>query len=154
MSNIKKNIKGNVKVKKGTKIGIVKSEYNAEITDVLLESCLKELAKAGVTKSNTYIITVPGAFELPIACQKLIKAKKPHAVIALGAVIKGGTPHFDFVAQSAASGIMDVSLKTNIPISLGVLTTNNIAQAKARIKGGKVGDKGVEAAITALKMTN
>ena len=91
---------------------------------------------------------VPGAFEIPFACQKLIKSSKPHVVIALGAVIRGGTPHFDFIASSCATGIMDVSLKTEVPIVFGVLTTNNLAQAKART------DKGTEAALTALQISN
>jgi 6,7-dimethyl-8-ribityllumazine synthase len=152
MSSIKKNIKGGVRAKKGVKIGIVKSTYNSEITDVLLSSCLKELKKAGV--KNIKVTEVPGAYELPFGCKKMIRSKKVDAVIALGAVIKGQTPHFDFIAKSASMGIMNVSLKTNIPIIFGVLTTDNISQAKARVKGGKRGDKGVEAAQAAIKMVN
>ena len=154
MSNIQKNIKGSVRAKKGVKIGIVKSVYNSNITDVLESSCLKEFKKAGVAEKNIQILEVPGAYELPFGCQKLIKSKKVDAVVALGAVIKGQTPHFDFIAKSASMGIMDVSLKTNIPIIFGVLTTDNMSQAKARIKGGKRGDKGVEAAQAAIKILN
>jgi 6,7-dimethyl-8-ribityllumazine synthase len=154
MTIIKKNIKGNVRAKKGIKIGIVKSTYNSEITDALESSCIKELKKAGVSEKNIWIVEVPGAFELPFSCQKLIKSKKVDAVIAIGAVIKGQTPHFDFIANSASIGIMDVSLKMNVPIIFCVLTTNNITQAKARIKGGNRGDKGIEATRAALKILN
>lgn len=155
MSSIKKNIKGkNVKARKGAKIGIVKSIYNSEITNALLESCIYELKKSGVNEKNICIMDVPGAYEIPLGCQNMIKSKKIDAIIAIGAIIKGQTPHFDFIAKSVAMGIMDVILKTNIPIIFAVLTTNNINQAKARIKGGKCGDKGIEAALAALQMIN
>lgn len=152
--NLKKNIKDKVRAKKGVKIGIVKSTYNSEITDVLESSCLKELKKAGVSEKNIRTMNVPGAFELPFGCKKMIRSKKVDAVIAVGAIIKGQTPHFDIIANACAYGIMEASLKNNIPIIFGVLTTNNIAQAKARIKGGNRGDKGVEAALAALKLIN
>ncbi len=152
MSSIKKNIKGGIKAKKSSKICIVKSTYNSKITDVLETSCIKELKKAGV--KNIKVTEVPGAFELPFTCHKMAKNKKFDAVIALGAVIKGETPHFDMIANACAYGIIEASLRTGIPIIFGVLTTNNLAQAKARIKGGKRGDKGVEAALTAIKMIN
>jgi len=155
MSSIKENIKGKrVIAPKGAKIGIVKSAYNSVITDELLKSCLQELIKSGVDEKNIKITEVPGAFEIPYVCQKMALSKKYGVIIALGAVIKGETPHFDFVANSCANGIMDVTLKTNVPIIFGVLTTNNLSQAKARIKGGKVGDKGVESAQAAIKMFN
>ncbi|MBU0577464.1 6,7-dimethyl-8-ribityllumazine synthase [Patescibacteria group bacterium] len=155
MSKISNNITDNkLSAKPNTKIGIVKSEYNSKITDTLFDSCKSELEKSGVSEKNIFVMTVPGAYELPFGCQKMIKSNKPDAVIALGAVIKGQTPHFDYIASSAANGIMDVSLKTGTPIIFGVLTTNNLAQAKARIKGGSRGDKGVEAAQTAIKILN
>ena len=155
MSNIKKHTKGQkIIAKKGVKIGIVVGEYNSEITDVLKESCLNELKKAGVLEKNIKIMFAPGAFELPYMCQQMSKAKKYHAVIALGAVIRGETPHFDFIAFNAAYGIMNISIKYDIPVIFGVLTTENIRQAKARIKKGRRGDKGVEAAQTALKVIN
>ena len=154
MTIIKNNTKGSVCAKKSTKIGIVKSTYNSEITDVLESSCIKELKKAGVTEKNIKTMEVPGAFELPLGCKKMIKSKKVDAVIAVGAIIKGQTPHFDIIANACACGIMEASLKNNIPIIFGVLTTNNMSQAKARIKGGSRGDKGVEAALAALKLSN
>ena len=154
MSSIKKNIKGSVKVKKSAKICIAKSTYNSEITDVLESSCIRELKKAGVFEKNIKVIEVPGAFELPFSCHKMAKGKKFDAIIALGAIIKGETPHFDIIANACAYGIIEASLKSDTPVIFGVLTTNNAAQAKARIKGGKRGDKGVEVAISALTMIN
>jgi len=149
MSSIKKNIVGKkFTAKKGLKVGIVLSEYNVEIGEALLKSCMKTLLNAGVSENNIHLVKVPGAYEIPYTCQTMIKSKKPHVVIALGAIIKGGTPHFDFIASSCAMGIMDVNLKTNVPIVFGVLTTNNAVQAKARA------DKGTEAAHTALQMSN
>jgi 6,7-dimethyl-8-ribityllumazine synthase len=155
MSSIKDNIKGkSIKAQKGAKIGIVKSEYNSEITDVLLESCLRELKKYGADEKNIKIMEVPGAFEIPFACQSMLTSGKYDAIIALGAVIKGETPHFKYIAKTCAQGIMDVSLKMNKPIIFGVLTTENLKQARERTKGGARGDKGVEAALSALKMIN
>jgi len=154
MSNINKHLKSDVKAKKNAKIGIAVSQYNPEITNALLKSCTDELVKRGVLKKNIQIIEVPGAFELPYACQKLVDLKKFHAVIALGAVIRGETPHFDYIAFATSQGIMQIGLMYKIPVVFGVLTTEDIKQAKDRIKGGKKGDKGVEAALTALRTMN
>jgi 6,7-dimethyl-8-ribityllumazine synthase len=149
MSSIQKNITGkHATAKKGLKIGIVRSEYNSEIGKPLLESCLKTLLKSGVAEKNIKTVSVPGAFEIPFVCQKMAKTKGFHAIIALGAIIRGDTPHFDYIASSCAQGIMGVSLKTDVPIIFGVLTTENMAQAKART------EKGTEAALTAIEMTN
>ena len=146
--------KPSVLKKKNVKIGIVQSLYNSEITTSLLQSCTKELKRAGVSEKNIKLLTVPGAFEIPFACQKLAKSKKFDAVISLGAIIKGQTPHFDFIASSVADGIMEISLKYDLPVVFGVLTTNTLAQAKDRIAGGKRGDKGLEAAQTVVHMLN
>ena len=154
MANIRKHLCSDIKVKKDAKIGIVVSEYNSEISSKLLETCQKELLNRGVLSKNIKVVKVPGAFELPYICQKLAKSKKYHAVIALGAIIRGETPHFDFIAFASSHGIMEVGLKYGIPVVFGVLTTDNLSQAKARVKGGKRGDKGVEAALTALKLIN
>ena len=154
MSIIKHHLNSDVKAKKAAKIAIAVSEYNSEITSNLLESCNDELVVRGVLLKNIHIVKVPGAFELPYACQQLADSKKYDAVIALGAIIRGETPHFDVIAFATARGIMEISLKDKIPVVFGILTTENIKQAKARIKGGKTGDKGVETAITALKMIN
>ncbi len=148
MSSIKKNIAGiNTIAKKGVKVGIVRSEYNSQIVDSMYAKCLDTLLGAKVSGKNIKMIKVPGAFELPFACQKLANTKKFDVIIALGALIEGGTPHFDYIASSCAQGIMDVSLKTGTPVVFGVLTTNTMAQAKARI------DKGVEVAVAAIEIT-
>lgn len=148
------HLKSSIMVKKGAKIAIAVSRYNPDITSALLQSCVDELVSRGVASKCIKVIEVPGAFELPLACAKLAEEKKYGAVIALGSIIRGETPHFDFIAMSAAKGIIDVSLKYNIPVIFGVLTTNNLKQAKDRVKGGKRGDKGAEAALAAIKMTN
>ena len=155
MSSIEKNTEGlKISVPKTTSVAIVKSRYNAEITDALLESCIEELKIGGVSDEHISVMEVPGAYELPLGCQHMIKRGKPDAVIALGAVIKGETPHFDFIASSVSDGIMQINLDTNTPVIFGVLTPNTIDQAKARIKGGAHGDKGKEAALSALMMIN
>lgn len=154
MSNIKKHLKSDVKAKKNAKIAIAVSQYNPEITNTLLKSCTDELIKRGVLKKNIRKVDVPGAFELPYACQRLAISKKFDAIIALGCIVKGETPHFDFIAFAVSQGIMDISLMHKVPVIFGVLTTENLRQAKDRTKGGKRGDKGVEAALTALKIMN
>jgi len=154
MSRIQANISSKKLVApKGAKIGIVQSKYNAEISNALLSSCLAELKRAGIQANQVRILEVPGAFEIPFGCQKLGK-KKPDVIITLGALIRGETPHFEYIANSCSQGIMTVSLALHIPIIFGVLTTNNRIQAKARIKGGRRGDKGVEAARSAIQMMN
>ncbi|MCK5605135.1 6,7-dimethyl-8-ribityllumazine synthase [Candidatus Pacearchaeota archaeon] len=152
MSDIKKHLQSDIQAPAGAKIGIVVSEYNPEITLTLLETCQNELVKRGSEKNDIDIIKVPGAFELPHGCKTLADTKKYDAIIALGCLIKGETPHFDFIAFAVSKGIMDLNLTLDIPVVFGLLTTNNIQQAEARIKDGKRGDKGVEAALTALKM--
>ena len=154
MSNIQKNLRRDVKVKKDAKIGIAISLYNKDITDTLYESCVSELVKRGIRIKDIKTMEVPGAFELPYACKKLADTKKFDAIIALGAIIKGETPHFDFIAFACAQGIMEIGLRSKLPVVFGVLTTNNLKQAKDRVKGGKKGDKGVESALTALQMIN
>jgi len=149
---MKTNLHSDVKARKGTKIAIAVSEYNPEITHSLLKSCQEELMIRGVLTKDIYVVNVPGSFELPYVCKQLAEADKFDAIIALGAVIRGETPHFDYIAFASAHGIMEVGLKHEIPVVFGVLTTENLKQAKARIQGGNRGDKGVEAALTALKM--
>lgn len=155
MTSIKKNIsKAPLKLKKQAKIALVQSEYNADITDALAKSCHETLAKAGLSAKNILMFKVPGAWELPIACQKVATSQKPDAIIGMGLILKGETPHFDFISAACAQGMMEVGLKFDLPVIFGVLTTNTLAQAKARIKGGKRGDKGVEVAHAAIKMLN
>ena len=136
------------------KIAIAVSRYNPEITLALLESCKHELVGRGVPAQNIDVIKVPGAFELIYSCRKLARLNKYDAIIALGAVIRGETPHFDFIAFAVTQGIMEINLENKAPVIFGLLTTANLKQAKARIKGGKRGDKGVEAALAALEMIN
>ena len=133
------------------KFAIVVSEFNAFITEKLLEGAVDHIERAGGTCVE--VVWVPGAFELPLAAKALASAKKADAVIALGCVIRGATPHFDFVCSQAAAGVMKVSLDTNTPVSFGVLTTDSIEQAIERA-GTKAGNKGAEAAITAINMVS
>lgn len=133
------------------RIGIVVSEWNSEITSNLLQGCQQALADVGMTLDKIKIIHVPGSFELPFGAQMMLENHSLEAVICLGSVVRGETPHFDFVCQTCADGVKDVALKYNKPVIFGVLTDNNIEQARDR-SGGRLGNKGVEAAITAVKM--
>jgi 6,7-dimethyl-8-ribityllumazine synthase len=133
----------------GLKFAVVVARFNSAITEKLLEGAREALTKAGA--GGIEVFHVPGAFELPLAAQKL--AKSYDAIIALGAVIRGETPHFDYVAGAAANGLQQVALETGTPVSFGVLTTDTLAQAEARA-GGKQGNKGYDAAMTAIEMAH
>jgi 6,7-dimethyl-8-ribityllumazine synthase len=133
--------------------GIVVSEWNEKITGALLDGTLEVLKKAGAKEQQIIIKYVPGTFELPFGAKKLIQTHKPHAVICLGCVIQGETRHFDFICDAAANGIMSVGLEYTIPTIFGVLTTDSLQQAEDR-SGGKHGNKGFEAGLTALKLVN
>ena len=133
------------------KIAIVVSEYNNEITSALRDGCIETLKKYGVKEKNIFIEFVPGAFELPLAAKWLFEKKKSDAVIALGCVIKGETDHDKYINYSVSQALMNLSLQTKVPFVFGVLTVNNFQQAKDRA-GGKNGNKGVECAVTVLKM--
>jgi len=133
------------------KIGITVAEWNPEVTQALLKGAIERLVKEGIYKKNIIELPVPGSFELSIGSQFLAERSEVDAVIALGCVIQGETPHFDYICQAVAKGITDVNLKYNKPIIFGVLTTLNQRQALDR-SGGIHGNKGDEAAITALKM--
>ena len=145
----KKKIKINASYFKNVKIGIIISEWNIEITKKLYDGAKKTLIDFGYNDIITEY--VPGSFELPIASQIILEKNSLDAVICLGCVVKGETKHFDFICNTTANGIKDVSLKYNIPVIFGVLTDNNIQQSIER-SGGKYGNKGVEAAISAIKM--
>lgn len=134
---------------KGLRVGIVVSRFNREITKRLLEGAERTLHESGVRTVRT--VWVPGAFEIPIVLRRLARSGRFDALIALGAVVRGGTPHFDYVAGEAARGIMEVSLREEIPVAMGVLTTNNLRQAVDRA-GGRCGNKGKEAALVAIEM--
>ncbi|PKQ70256.1 6,7-dimethyl-8-ribityllumazine synthase [Raineya orbicola] len=133
------------------RFGIVVAEWNSEVTEALLSGATKTLQNYGAKTENIVIKRVAGSFELPLASQWLAQRADIDAVIAIGCIIQGETRHFDFIAQAVAEGIMQVGLKHNKPVIFGVLTTNNLEQALERA-GGKHGNKGEEAAITAIKM--
>ncbi|MEX2595540.1 MAG: 6,7-dimethyl-8-ribityllumazine synthase [Salibacteraceae bacterium] len=130
---------------------IVKSEWNAEVTDGLFSGAHDLLIDAGVSKNQIVTMNVPGSFELPLCAQWAIERYDADAVICLGSVIRGETSHFDYVCQAVSQGIKDVNLRYGVPVIFGVLTDDNMDQARAR-SGGKHGNKGIEAAVTALKM--
>jgi 6,7-dimethyl-8-ribityllumazine synthase len=147
-----KTIEGNLVASKG-KFAILVARFNSFIVESLLEGAIDTLKRHGVDENSIDIIRVPGAFEMPIAAQRIAAQKKYDAIIALGAVIRGGTPHFEYVAGECVKGLSQVSLNANIPVSFGVLTVDSIEQAIERA-GTKAGNKGGEAAITALEMVN
>jgi len=134
------------------RFGIVVSEWNTSITNALCKATIASLLLHGAKKKNIKLIQVPGSFELILGAQLLANKKNIDAVICLGCIIKGDTPHFDFISQAVASGIANLNIHHNKPVIFGVLTTNNLQQAKDR-SGGKHSNKGTEAAITAIQMT-
>jgi 6,7-dimethyl-8-ribityllumazine synthase len=143
------SIEGNLDAS-GLKFAVLCARFNSFITDRLLAGALDALKRSGAADDDIEIVKVPGSWELPLAA-KTIAGKKPDAIIALGAVIRGDTPHFDHVAGQASSGLATVQLDTGIPVAFGVLTTHTVEQAIDRA-GGKSGNKGYDAAITAIEM--
>jgi len=135
------------------KYAIVVSRFNSFIVESLLNGAVDTLQRHGVNDDNLTVIYVPGAYEIPLATQRLAASKKFDAIIALGAVIRGGTPHFDYVAGECAKGVAQVSLNYDIPIAFGVLTVDTIEQAIERA-GTKAGNKGAEAALSVLEMVS
>jgi 6,7-dimethyl-8-ribityllumazine synthase len=138
----------------GGRFAVVVSRFNSFITQRLLDGALDALARHGVdVDTRVDVVWAPGSFEIPIVCQKLARSGRYQAVIALGCVIRGGTPHFDYVAAEVSKGVAAVSLETGVPVAFGVLTTDNVEQAVDRA-GTKMGNKGAEAALSALEMAN
>jgi len=135
------------------RIGLVVSEWNAEITENLFQGAFDTLMDCGVKKSNIVRWNVPGSFELTFGCKKMIASQQVDAVIAIGSVIRGETAHFDFVCDATAQGIKDLNVTTDVAVIFCVLTDDNIQQSQDR-SGGKHGNKGTEAAIAAIKMAN
>ena len=135
----------------GMRFGIAVSEWNNRVTDALLEGAWGTLLKQGVKESNILVKRVPGSFELTYGSAQLIKSGKVDAVIALGCVIRGDTPHFDYVCMGATQGITYLNATSDIPVIYGLITTNNMQQAEERA-GGKLGNKGDECAVDAIKM--
>ena len=138
---------------KGLKFGIVVSRFNSFISERLLEGAVDALVRHGADDSDIHVARVPGAFEIPLAAKKLAGSGRYDAVICLGAVIRGSTPHFDYVASEVSKGVASVSLESSIPIAFGVLTTDTIEQAVERA-GTKAGNKGFEASVTAIETVN
>jgi 6,7-dimethyl-8-ribityllumazine synthase len=134
---------------RGLTFAIVVARFNSAITTKLLEGAKEALQKTGAAKHEVF--HVPGAFELPLAAMKLARRGGFNGIIALGAVVRGDTPHFDYVAGEAARGLMRVALDTGVPVAFGVLTTDTMEQAEARA-GGSAGNKGFDAAMTAIEM--
>lgn len=138
---------------KNMKIAIVVARFNELITSKLLSGCIDCLIRHEAADEDLTVAWVPGAFEIPMAAKKLAESGKYDAVICLGAVIRGATPHFDYVCAEASKGIAQVSMQTGVPVAFGVLTTENIQQAVERA-GTKAGNKGVDCAMTAMEMVN
>ncbi|RIX53439.1 6,7-dimethyl-8-ribityllumazine synthase [Paenibacillus nanensis] len=140
-------------VSEGLKYGVVVGRFNEFISSKLLGGALDAFKRHGAAESDVEVAWVPGAFEIPLIAQKMAESGKYDAVITLGAVIRGATPHFDYVCNEAAKGVAAVGLKTGVPTIFGVLTVDSIEQAIERA-GTKAGNKGYEAAVTAIEMAN
>jgi 6,7-dimethyl-8-ribityllumazine synthase len=151
MSEVK-TIEGDY-VPRGARFGIVLSRFNHFIGDRLLEGAVDALVRHGVDPAAIEVVRVPGAFEMPLALQVMAETKKYDALIALGAVIRGATPHFEYVAGECARGVSGVQSKYGLPVAFGVLTVDTIEQAIERA-GTKAGNKGIDAALTAIEMVN
>ena len=146
----KQEIKIKAKDLSKAKVVLVVSEYNNDITYAMRDGAIEELKFHGIKESNITVISAPGAFEIPLLCQKFAKTKKYKGIIAIGCVIKGDTDHYYQISNESTRGIMDVMLKMNIPITNAILTVNNLEQAKIRSTGTT--NKGIEAALALLKI--
>jgi 6,7-dimethyl-8-ribityllumazine synthase len=138
---------------RGMKFGIIVSRFNSSVTERLLEGALEALQSYGGEEKNVDVVRVPGAFEIPLVTKKLAASGRYDALICLGAVIRGDTPHFEYIAEAVTHGIGAVVLEHRLPVSFGVLTTNNVEQAMERT-GAKTENKGYEAALTAIEMAS
>ena len=137
----------------GLRFAIVLARFNSFITDRLLGGCLDALRRSGTAMENVELVKVPGSWEMPIVVRELARQQRFDAIICLGAVIRGDTPHFDYVAGQAASGLANIAAETGVPVAFGVLTTNTVEQAVDRA-GAKSGNKGFDAAMTAIEMAS
>ena len=147
-----KTIEGELTIK-GARFGLAVARFNSFVVEHLLEGAIDTLKRHGCDENDIEIVRVPGAFELPLAIQRMANSKKYDAIIALGAVIRGGTPHFDYVAGECVKGMATTMMQQEIPVSFGVLTVDTIEQAIER-SGTKAGNKGGEAAVSAIEMVN
>jgi 6,7-dimethyl-8-ribityllumazine synthase len=132
-------------------VAVVASRYNADVVQRLLDGAVARLVERGIGADQITVVLVPGAWELPLACRRLAEAGSHQAVVALGCVIRGGTPHFDYVCNEASRGVIQAALDTGVPVSFGLLTCDTMEQALARA-GGESGNKGADAADAALEM--
>ncbi len=147
-------VEGNLVVPAGARFAIVASRFNAFIVDHLVDGALDALRRHGAEMNLVTLVRVPGAWEVPLVVQRLARAKKkPDAIVALAAVIRGATPHFDYVAGEVSKGVASASLATGVPVAFGVLTTDTIEQAVERA-GTKAGNKGWDAAVSAIEMVS
>jgi 6,7-dimethyl-8-ribityllumazine synthase len=151
--NTSESVEGALIVPKGARFGIVAARFNSFIVERLVEGALDALRRHGADPAKITIVRVPGAWEIPFACQRLASSKKLDAVIALGAVIRGSTPHFEHVSNEVSKGVAQVALQSGVPVSFGVLTTDTIEQAIERA-GTKAGNKGVDAALAAIELVS
>jgi len=138
---------------KGIKVGIIVSRFNSFICERLLDGAMDTLLRHGASDKDIHLVRVPGAFEIPLVAKKMAASARYDALICLGAVIRGATPHFDYVSAEVSKGIASASMETGVPISFGVLTTDSIEQAVERA-GTKAGNKGADAAVSAIEMVN
>lgn len=147
-----KNIDGDL-IARGARFGIVLARFNSFIGEPLLAGAIDALVRHGVDASSIEVVRVPGAHEIPLAAKRMAAGGQYDAIVALGAVIRGATPHFDYVAGECSKGLAQISLQYDIPVGFGVLTVNTIEQAIERA-GAKAGNKGADAALAALEMVN
>jgi 6,7-dimethyl-8-ribityllumazine synthase len=138
---------------RGLKLAIIVARFNSFITERLLEGAIDAFLRTGGTRESIELVRVPGSWEMPVVAAELARQKRCDAIVCLGAVIRGETPHFDYVAGNAASGLAHVAAETGVPIAFGVLTTNTVEQAVDRA-GAKSGNKGFDAVMTAIEMAN
>ncbi|MDW7645736.1 MAG: 6,7-dimethyl-8-ribityllumazine synthase [Desulfuromonadales bacterium] len=138
---------------KGLKVALIVSRFNSFICDRLVEGAMDALVRHGANGEDVHTVRVPGAFEIPVAAKKVAQTSRYDAIICLGCVIRGATPHFEYVSAEVSKGVASVSLESGIPVSFGVLTTDTIEQAIERA-GTKAGNKGFDAAVSAIEMAN
>lgn len=148
-----KVVEGKLQVQTGRKIAIINSRFNHIITDRLVEGAKDAYLRHGGNEEDIELVLVPGAFEIPLALERVIASGKYDAVCCLGAVIRGATPHFDYISAEATKGVASMALKAGVPVSFGVLTVDSIEQAIERA-GSKAGNKGGEAMVTVIEMLN
>jgi 6,7-dimethyl-8-ribityllumazine synthase len=146
-------VEGTLVVPKGAKFAVVASRFNHFIVDRLVEGAIDALLRHGGAEGDVTVVRVPGAWEIPLAVQRVARGKKVDGIIALAAVIRGSTPHFDYVAGEVSKGVASVSLQSGLPVAFGVLTTDTIEQAVERA-GTKAGNKGWDAALSAIEMVS